>query len=315
MGIDLLIFMSCAAGGVLLWWGTSLFRQVPEAAAADADEFGFHERRLPGWMKFMALAFPQLPVELRRIRRDTLRAGRYETFAVERFLARRNSILWGIILVTFLVSGLLPEAAMLVWMLGGAVAGAFYGLPGLFLHLVGDTRARRIVDSVPDTLDILSMCLSGGLTVEQSLDHLADYLRNTHPEFHRELQIVIQQSVASSPGEAFERMAERLDEGELRSLSAIVRQTERLGTSLAAAFDQLSREIRAATRHRAEARANSMALKLLFPVIFCVTPPVFFVLMVPPIVSIRDHFNSELFDFDAAEEIMSTPSDLIDVPD
>jgi tight adherence protein C len=93
---------------------------------------------------------------------------------------------------------------------------------------------------------------------------------------------------------AFQQLADRMDEVELRSLAATVQHTERLGTDMKKAIDNLSVSIRSGLRSEAEARANSLSLKLLFPIILCVSPPVFFVLVVPPIIRLRDHFRETL---------------------
>ncbi|MEY3458276.1 MAG: hypothetical protein RL215_1433, partial [Planctomycetota bacterium] len=70
----------------------------------------------------------------------------------------------------------------------------------------------------------------------------------------------------------------------------------------------LSQSIRTTLKHEAEARANSLSLKLLFPVIFCICPPVFFILMVPPVIRLRDHFQNELIPANT-RQILETGSD------
>lgn len=311
---DLGFFAVSGLGGVALSIGACVLwprRRLP----FDESPWEFGEQPVSVWTRVMSVSVPQLPIEVRRLRRDLSRAGMYDPLALERYLALRNTLLWAILLPTIFLAGLSSHWSMTVWVVGVVLLAVTYSLPGLFLNVRGNRRAQRIVNSVPDMLDIVSMCLSGGLTLEQSLAQVANYAEKTHPELARELQIVSQQSTASTAGQAFQRMADRLDEGELRSLAAIILQTERLGTGLNSAIDQLARSIRGTARQRAEARANSLALKLLFPVIFCVTPPVFFVLIVPPLVSIRDHFNSDLFQFDEAREVMSTPPDLLTIPE
>lgn len=147
---------------------------------------------------------------------------------------------------------------------------------------------------MPEVLDILSMCLSGGLTLEQSLPKIVEFSPYVSSNLTKELNLVVRQAETASAGQAFDQLAERIDEPELRSLAATILHTERLGTDMRRAIDALSQSIRTTLKHEAEARANSLSLKLLFPVIFCICPPVFFILMVPPIIRLRDHFQTEL---------------------
>lgn len=264
---------------------------------ADDSIVLLNERSLPEWMRWLAGSVPQLKVELDRIRRDLRRAGAYTPDAFERLLALRNSLVWCCLFsIPLMIVVFGASANALRGCIGGGLALAiiFYALPGLYLNARGRVRASELISSVPEVLDIVSMCLSGGLTLEQSLPRIVEFSPYVSTSLTRELQLVVRQAQTSSAGQAFEQLAERIDEPELRSLAATVLHTERLGTDMRRAIDALSLSIRTTLKHEAEARANSLSLKMLFPVIFCICPPVFFILMVPPVVRLREHFQSEL---------------------
>jgi tight adherence protein C len=198
-------------------------------------------------------------------------------------------LVWCCLLAIPLTLVLLPGASFAVISFGVILAAVFYGIPGLFLNARGRVRAGGILNAVPEILDILSMCLSGGMTLDQALPRIVEFSPNVSTDLTRELQLVVRQARVSTAGVAFQQLADRMDEVELRSLAATVQHTERLGTDMKKAIDNLSQSIRSGLRSEAEARANSLSLKIL-----CVSPPVFFVLVVPPVIRLRDHFREQL---------------------
>jgi tight adherence protein C len=300
MNSDLITFISVTGLAAIVWTMAALLlncRRLIRGDWADSTLAILADRPLPEWMRWLAGSVPQLKVELDRIRRDLRRAGAYTPDAFERLVALRNGLVWCCLFSIPLLLLVLPERQNVVtWTIisGIVTAIVFYAVPGLYLNLRGRARASEVISSVPEVLDILSMCLSGGLTLEQSLPKIVEYSPYVSSNLTKELNLVVRQAATSSAGQAFDQLAERMDEPELRSLAATVLHTERLGTDMRRAIDALSQSIRTTLKHEAEARANSLSLKLLFPVIFCICPPVFFILMVPPVIRLRDHFQSEL---------------------
>jgi tight adherence protein C len=295
-----------AAMVYLLGLGLLNCRRLIRGDWADENVNATEERRFPEWMRWLASSVPQLQIELNRLRRDISRAGIYAPDALERLLAIRNGLVWCSLFSIPLVLILVSSGALTVIGLGILVAAVFYSLPGLFLNARGRVRAGGILGAIPEILDIISMCLSGGLTLEQALPRIVEYSPHVSRDLTNELKLVVRQANASSAGTAFHQLAERIDEVELRSLAATVQHTERLGTDMKRAIDSLSQSIRATLKHDAEARANSLSLKLLFPIIFCISPPVFFVLVVPPIIKLRDHFQREFLPSDTRQALQSS---------
>jgi len=284
---------------LLLALGLRNCRQIIRGDWGDEDRNPFEQRKLPVWVTWLSLSVPQLDLELQRMKRDISRAGIYAPDAFDRLLAVRNGLVWCCLFSIPLVLILVPGPAFTVIAFGVVLAVVFYGVPGLFLNARGRVRSAGILNAIPEILDILSMCLSGGMTLEQSLPWIVEFSPNVSTDLTRELQLVVRQARVSSAGTAFQQLADRIDEVELRSLAATVQHTERLGTDMKRAIDNLSGSIRAGLRSEAEARANSLSVKLLFPIIFCISPPVFFILVIPPIVKLRDHFQQEFIPSDA----------------
>ena len=280
--------------GLLLVLGLWNCRRIIQGDWGDDSVSPFEAKPLPSWLVLLSVSVPQLGVELRRMKRDISRAGIYAPDAFDRLLAVRNGLVWCCLFAIPLVVILTGQPSFLVISAGVILAAVFYGIPGLFLNARGRVRAAGILSAVPEILDILSMCQSGGMTLDQALPRIVEFSPNVSSDLTRELQLVVRQARVSTAGVAFQQLADRMDEVELRSLAATVQHTERLGTDMKKAIDNLSGSIRSGLRSEAEARANSLSLKLLFPIILCVSPPVFFVLVVPPIIRLRDHFRETL---------------------
>lgn len=321
MNSDIGFFIAAAGLAAIVWTMAAVLlncRRLVRGDWADSSIVMLNDNSLPEWMRWLAGSVPQLKLELGRIRRDLRRAGSYTPDAFERLLALRNSLVWCCLFsipLLLVIFGTSTNA--LRGCIGGGLFAAitFYAIPGLYLNARGRVRASEVISSVPEVMDIISMCLSGGLTLEQSLPRIVDYSPYVSASLTKELQLVIRQAQTSSAGQAFEQLAERIDEPELRALAATVMHTERLGTDMRKAIDALSLSIRTTLKHEGEARANSLSLKMLFPVILCICPPVFFILMVPPVVRLREHFQSELIPANTREllenasgSISATPS-------
>ncbi|MFM7057579.1 MAG: type II secretion system F family protein [Planctomycetota bacterium] len=311
MNSDMGFFLAVAGLATIVWTMAAVLlncRRLIRGDWAEASVSIFSDQSLPEWMRWLAGSVPQLRIELERIRRDLRRAGAYTPDAFERLMALRNSLVWCCLFAIPLLLVIFGTSTnALRGCIGGGILAAivFYAIPGLFLNARGRVRASEVISSVPEVLDIISMCLSGGLTLEQSLPRIIEYSPYVSTSLTRELQLVVRQAQTSSAGQAFDQLAERIDEPELRSLAATVLHTERLGTDMRRAIDALSQSIRTTLKHEAEARANSLSLKMLFPVIFCICPPVFFILMVPPVVRLREHFQSELIPSNTRELLES----------
>lgn len=276
---------------------SALFFAIKELQAAGARasiDFSLAAPVPSRSLVLLASSIPQLPVEVNRIRRDVARAGFYDELAPLRILAWRNLFVWSCLTVTVVLVLNIQSNSVLFAVLGILASLVFYAIPGVWLNARGNRRAEHIVSSVPEILDLLSMSLAGGLTLEQSLEKVSDYSQNISKDMDRELKLVLKQARVSSVGSAFQMMANRFDEAELRSLAMSILRSEKLGVDLRRSIDALSESVRRTLRASAEARANSQSMKILFPVIFLLVPPVFFVLVLPPILEMKNHFDREV---------------------
>lgn len=256
-----------------------------------------HEDRHAGrWQVAFASMVPQFSREIHNIEQDLKRAGYYSNGALVEYLATRNFFVILILMMTGATLLLLPPGHELAFpiMISGLIASAMcYGLPRMVLSSQAKSRVARIEKGLPDALDIIRMCLTGGMPLRSALLQVSDEIRISHLDVALEFDLIQKQADANSMSHALRNFAERIDAPDVRALASIVSQTERLGTQVAQAVAEFADGIRRAHRQRAEEQASKTSIKLLFPVIFCLSPPIFILLAGPPVLGLRNFVIQE----------------------
>jgi tight adherence protein C len=172
-------------------------------------------------------------------------------------------------------------------MSGLAVVGAFLA-PDQLLKRRAKERQQQMERDLPDILDQLTISIEAGLGFEAALQRV---VRNTpgplSDEFGRMLQDV---RVGTRRADALEALVERTDAPDLRHVVISLIQAERLGVPLARTLRTQSKEMRQKRRMKAEESANKVAVKLLFPVVFCLFPALFIVILGPAAIRISQSF-------------------------
>jgi tight adherence protein C len=167
------------------------------------------------------------------------------------------------------------------------VAG-FFG-PDLAIYQIAYNRREQIRKDLPDALDLLTITVEAGLAFDAAMTQVA---RNTDgplaEEFYRVLQEI---QLGLSRGEALETMADRIDIEELSSFVSAVVQADSLGIPIAQVLRIQAREMRIKRSQRAEEAAMKVPVKILFPLIFCILPSLFIVVMGPAGINIFHAFS------------------------
>jgi tight adherence protein C len=182
--------------------------------------------------------------------------------------------LGGLGLLIWLVSG--SPKGLLFFVLLGALG---YWLADLLLYNTGLKRQEAMRRAAPDTLDMLTVCVEAGLGFDAGLSQVAD--NTTGPlaaEFARVLKEV---QLGRSRAEAFTDLAERTDVIEIKSFVAALIQADRLGVPIAGVLREQAAELRVRRRQRAEEKAQKVPVKIIFPVLVCIFP-VFFIIVIGP---------------------------------
>jgi tight adherence protein C len=168
-----------------------------------------------------------------------------------------------------------------------ASAALGYFLPVLARDFTIQRRQRAIFETLPDALDLMLICVEAGLSVDAAMQRVADEIRLRSSELADELGVLVAEIRAGAPrDEALRRMAGRTGLVEVSSFASLVAQAERFGTSLGAALRVQAEALRTTRRLEAEERAAKVPVKLLIPLVFCIFPSLFIVLLGPAAIRI-----------------------------
>jgi tight adherence protein C len=174
------------------------------------------------------------------------------------------------------------------------MGGVGYLAPGLWLGRRVAARRRLIQNGLPDALDLMVVCLEAGAGVDIAIVKAASELNIAHPALADELRLVTAETRAGSTRlAALRNLASRTAVDEVRSLVAMLAQTERFGTSIAQALRTHADVSRSIRRQRAEERAAKIGVKLVFPLVLCMFPALYVVVLGPLVVQFAEVFTSQ----------------------
>lgn len=214
---------------------------------------------------------------------------------------RAPATYWGIRVTVSLLLGLVTAIAVPI--LGGGLllvmVGAFYmGAAGYVLPLfVVRSKARRrqkeITLALPDALDLLVVCVEAGLGLNQAFVRVAEEIHPLSEVMAAELHLLNLEIRAGKPrDESLRNLFNRTGVEDIRSLTMMLIQADRFGTSIANALRVHSETLRDKRRQRAEEAAAKTTIKLIFPLVFCIFPAMFIVLVGPGLIQIVEALSS-----------------------
>jgi tight adherence protein C len=176
-------------------------------------------------------------------------------------------------------------------MIGGAIiAAALSIIPRLYVWYCRRVRLAQINGGLADMLDMLSMCLTGGMSISASLDHVSKNLGG-YRALAEELQILRRQTDVGSLRIALADFAGRIDTPEVRQVATLLSRGDQLGTSMSGSLLEQADHFRTARKQLATLQANRMPVFLSFPLLFCFAPAVLIILMSPSMIQLSDFLN------------------------
>jgi tight adherence protein C len=287
----LLIVFAIVCG--LAWLGIMLFAPVAlrvrlarfmGRAEDSKKDGGWTERVAHAVRPLTKLSVPEEGWEKSALRTRFMNAGWRNPSAPTLFFASKSVLalaLPGIVgIVLALLPGVLPTARILLVLLAAASFG--YYLPNLVLARIIKRRKREMFETIPDALDLLTVCVEAGLSLERGLVKVASEIHIKSVTLAQELQLVLMEMRAGfSKEKALRNFALRVGLDDVDSLVAMLIQSERFGTSIGDALRVYSENLRNKRRLIAEEAAAKIGLKLLFPLIFCIFPTLLMVLLGP----------------------------------
>jgi tight adherence protein C len=228
---------------------------------------------------------PKSPKEMTRLQKRLANAGYHGTKAITIYSACElgfAALGLGGVLFLFGRSGFILAAAL------GFIG---YMLPSLQLERRILRRRKDIQNGLPDALDLLIVCLEAGLGIDQAILKCSEELSIPYPALGEELRMVNVETRAGKPRlEAFRNFSRRSQVEDVRSLVAMLIQTDRFGTSVAQALRTFAEVSRIKRRQRAEEKAAKLGVKLVFPLVFCLFPAFFVVSLGAAAIKLIDLF-------------------------
>ena len=231
------------------------------------------------WVKRFQLVAPKSPKEMSRLRRRLTAAG-YRSLTAAAVYGAAEMILPLVFAgVTLLSIGFSK------WYIALFAAAIGYMLPAFWLGRQTTLRQKQIRNGLPDALDLMIVCIEAGSGIDQSLVKTSDELDISYPALAEELRLITTEMRAGkSRLEAFKNFAARTKVDEVRSLVAMLVQSDRFGTSIAMALRTHAEVARTKRRQNAEERAAKIGVKLVFPLVFCLFPSLYVAILGPAVV-------------------------------
>lgn len=239
---------------------------------------------------------PKDQAQVSRIREKLVNAGYRNSRAPVLFLGSRIflAVVFG---VSFLVFGTeatremsspyaFPGILVLCMILG------FYG-PQLWLNSSVEKRKERLVDGFPDALDLMVVCVEAGLGLDQAMNRVGQEIIMGHKDLGEEFSLLnLELRAGLSREQALRNLVQRTDLEDIRSLVALLIQTDRFGTSIGQALRVHSDSMRMNRRMKAEEKAAQLAVKLMVPLILFIFPCLMVVIGGPGAIRLMQNFSN-----------------------
>ncbi|AVR98951.1 type II secretion system F family protein [Pseudoduganella armeniaca] len=259
------------------------FRGAPQDEPP-ADGGQWIERVARAAQPFTKLSLPEEGWERSPLRTKFINAGWRHAHAPTLYFAAKTVLSLGLpaVLAVALAAmpGGVPQNGFLAVLFAGAAFG--YYLPNAMLTRTASRRCRDIFENIPDALDLLTVCVEAGLSMERGLAKVAAEVHVKSLVLAQELQLVLMEMRAGfSKERALRNFALRTGVDDVDTLVAMLIQSERFGTSMGDSLRVHSENLRQKRSLLAEEAAAKVSLKLMIPLIFCIFPTLLIVLMGP----------------------------------
>ncbi|NQT21531.1 MAG: type II secretion system F family protein [Planctomycetes bacterium] len=220
-----------------------------------------------------------------KLQENLQRAGYYGPRPVTVFLGARAATAIALPAAFLLYQSVLDLPLKLVVVAVATLLVLGLRLPGFWLARKVKQRCARLKGDLPDCLDLMIVCVESGLGIDAALLKISDKMSITCADLSQELRLVHLEMQAGNPRQqSLRNLAQRTGVKEIQSLVAKLIQSEKFGTSVAKALRVHADTIREKRKQAAEERAGKTAVKMLFPLIFCIFPALFVAILGPAII-------------------------------
>jgi tight adherence protein C len=225
------------------------------------------------------------------LRQRMIRAGIYDPRAVGFFFAGRVLLAIVLAIAAFsFVPAFFSLSPSVFWLAVMFAGGLGYIGPSFYLDRRVKARRDEHRSGFPDFMDLLVVCADSGLSMEASLERVGSELAGTYPSLGINIHMTnLEIRAGRSMTEALEHFGDRLGLEEARSFATLIQQSAELGSSITDALRVYSDDMRHKRLSRAEEKAYSLPAKLSVPMMLCIFPVLFVVILLPVIVRLYTH--------------------------
>jgi len=230
---------------------------------------------------------PRSPMEASVVQKRLIRAGYRKDAYVNIFYGAK--VLTPVLLIVIAsVTGFYHYGPFFVYATAGAVG---FLAPDFWLGNRISRRQTNIRVGLPEALDLLVICAEAGLGLDQAIVKVADEMAISQPEVSDELSMtVLEQRAGRTRAEAWKNLAERTDVDSVRAMVATLVQADHFGTSVSKTLRAYSDTLRVQRWQQIEELAAKTTVKLIFPLVFFIFPPVFVVILGPSVITLIEGF-------------------------
>ena len=224
--------------------------------------------------------------DMKVLRRRLVQAGIYDPHGAAYFFIARGIAAVGLAAGAFFglpVFGLSGKTSFWLFVMAAGVVG--YLVPSLYLDRRIAAKRLEHQAGFPDFMDLLVVCADAGLSMEASLDRIGRELGVSYPSLAANIHMAnLEIRAGRTMTEALEHLGDRLGLDEARSFATLIAQSDELGSSIGDALRVYSDDMRHKRLSRAEEKAYSLPAKLAVPMMVCIFPVLFIVILCPVIV-------------------------------
>jgi len=284
---SILIFVMVT--GLLYFLGMK-FWVTPRTAVDRIVEGGMHARQeaahpslaIHDLLEKLGNLVPASPTDATTAQQRLFAAGFRSNTALRVFLGIKAVCLIGLPLLMWLLlssSGVRGDNSLFLIL---AMAGLGFLGPNEVLKFFIKRRKKRITRALPNGLDLMIVCVESGLGLDQAIVQVSREMYKSYPELSSELAVTnLEMRHGKRRAEALKNLGDRTDVDDMRKLCSTLIQADRFGTSIAQTLRTHADFMRLTARQRAEEKAAKLAIKLVFPIFFCILPSLFVVTVGP----------------------------------
>ncbi len=224
--------------------------------------------------------------DVKLLRRRLVQAGIYEPHAAAYFFLARITLAVGFACAVFFALPMFrlhSQSSFWLFIMTGGVLG--YLTPSFYLDRRIEAKRMEHQAGFPDFMDLLVVCADAGLSMEASLDRIGRELGDSYPSLAANIHMAnLEIRAGRTMTEALDHLGDRLGLEEARSFATLIQQSDELGSSISDALRVYSDDMRHKRLSRAEEKAYSLPAKLALPMMVCIFPVLFVVILCPVIV-------------------------------